>query len=117
MAFIRRCRDAGIAMHLLQFHNPAKRQKPISAIASQSAAMPWSEVGTRAGLDRLVNFAHTVKADAICTADEFSLYWLAANRDLFENGCRIMSSPAASLKRLMDKSEQIEIARDAGFRV
>ena len=117
MAFIRRCRDAGIAMHLLQFQNPAKRQKPTSAIASQGAAMPWSEVGTRAGLDRIVNFAHTVKADAICTADEFSLYWLAASRELFEPDCRIMSSPAASLERLMDKSEQTKIARDVGFQV
>lgn len=118
MAFVRRCRDAGIAVHLLHVTDQQPHPGRVSsALASAAESLSWSQIGSDAGLDRIAAFARSVNADAIATIDEFSLLWLARNRDRFEPHCRILASPATSIERLLEKSEQTSLARQAGFQL
>jgi hypothetical protein len=117
MAFLRRCKEAGIQLHLLRLGLENKKASPTSALTSEGGVVLWSEVGVEAGLKRIVEFTRHVNADALCTNDELSLFWLAQNRDLFEPVCRLMVSPAESIERLLEKSEQTKLAQQAGFHV
>ena len=118
MAFVRRCRDAGVAVHLLHVTDEQPHPGRIcSALASASESLPWNQIGSEAGLARIAAFARSVDADAIATIDEFSLLWLARNRHIFEPRCRLLASPAASIERLLEKSEQTTLARQAGFQL
>ncbi len=80
-------------------------------------ALTWDEIGTEAGLVRLLEFVRAVDADAISTIDELSLHWLSEKRCLFEPCCRVLASPAESIELLLEKGEQTKLARTAGFRV
>jgi hypothetical protein len=118
MAFLRRCHEAGIQVHLLRHGNgPQRMPLPSAAITSDGGVLRWEEVNTASGMERIVAFVQRVQADAICTDDEFMLYWLASHRHRFEPQCRVMASPATAIARLMQKSEQTELAREAGFPV
>ena|SRR5579875_3203492 len=118
MAFLRRCREAGIKVHLLRLGDSPRRQSlPSSAIDTDGGFLRWNEVNTPAGMERILAFAQAVQADAICSDDEFMLYWLASHRHRFEPRCTVMASSAAAIQRLMQKSEQMYLARESGFHV
>ncbi len=118
MAFLRRCREAGIAVHLLRLGNfPQDAGSPSTAITTYGGSISWEQVNTPAGMERIAAFAQSVEADAICSDDEFMLYWLASHRHLFEPRCTVIASSAATIARLMQKSEQTLLAREAGFHV
>jgi len=118
MAFLRRCNEAGIQVHLLR-HGSGPEQIPLpsNAITTDGGVLRWEEMNTPAGMERIVSFAQRVQADAICSDDEFTLYWLACHRDRFEPRCTVLASPAQAIARLMQKSEQTQLAREAGFSV
>lgn len=118
MVFVRRCSEAGVAVHLLRVSAKGDAHERVStALASDGGCIRWEEIGTEAGLDRIVAFVHSVEADALCAVDEFSLYWLAQNRHRFEPRCTVMASPAHAIHRLMEKSEQTLLAKAAGFQL
>lgn len=118
MAFLRRCNEAGIQVHLLRHGNwPQRVPLPSNAITSDGGALRWEEINTPEGMERIVAFTQGVQADAICSDDEFMLYWLASHRHRFEPGCTVMASSAEAIARLMEKSEQVQLAREAGFQV
>jgi predicted ATP-grasp superfamily ATP-dependent carboligase len=111
LAFMRRCEAAGITVHL--FDLVPDTDSPVTEGAKGS--LTWAEVGTEAGLQRILDFAASVEADAVSTVDEGSLLWLALNRSKFEPRCRIMASPASALAQLTEKARQTELAHRAGF--
>ncbi|ACO33830.1 hypothetical protein ACP_3377 [Acidobacterium capsulatum ATCC 51196] len=118
MAFLRRCHEAGIEVHLLRHGNwPQRIPLPSNAITTDGGALRWEEINTPAGMERIVAFTQSVQADAICSDDEFMLYWLASHRHRFEPRCTVLASSAEAIARLMEKSEQVQLAREAGFQV
>jgi hypothetical protein len=118
MAFLRRCHEAGIQLHVLRLGNgPQQISRPSRAVTSDGGSLRWEEINTAAGMERIISFAQSVQADAIGSDDEFMLYWLASQRHRFEPRCAVMASSAAAIARLMQKSEQAQLAREAGFPV
>jgi hypothetical protein len=116
LGFVRRCNEAGIAVHLLRIGaDDLPRPRKVPWLASYGGTILWSQIGTGAALERVVSFIRAVGADAICTVEELSLLWLADNRRLFEPECSLMAPSTQAIHRLMDKSEQIRLARKAGF--
>jgi hypothetical protein len=77
--------------------------------------MRWTEIGTDAALDRVRQFAASVGADAVISADDLTLCWLARNRSLFEPACCVMAPPVEVLERFLPKTTQMGIAAQAGF--
>lgn len=118
LGFVRRCNEAGIAIHLIRIADqPLKEPRKAPWLASNEGTIFRNEIGTQAALERILRFARTVDADAICTVEEFALLWLDRHRDQFEPECRLMTPSTESLEQLRDKSKQISLARRAGFAV
>lgn len=121
MAFLRRCREAGIATHLIPMHEegtqPSAAKKPSAAIIFMSESLPLGLDKPAESLEQAVAFVRAVRAEAISSDDEGTLGWLARHRERFEPECLVMASPAAAIERMMQKSEQSAMAREAGFRV
>lgn len=116
LAFMRRCNQAGIKVHLIDLL-PDEKTAANEGVANglYGGALTWKEIGTESGLARLLAFAEQVDADAISTVDELSMHWLAKKRDRFEPRCSVMASPADSIGQLLDKGEQTRVARESGF--
>jgi len=115
-SFARRCHEAGIAVHTIRIANEQlARPRQAPWLTSQGGTILRSEIGTDAALQRVVSFAHAVKADAICTVEESTLQWLVKNRSLLEPGCRLMAPSTPTFNRLLDKAEQIQLAQQSGF--
>ena len=121
MAFLRRCREAGIATHLIPMHEegsvPVAATKPSATIGWMSESLPLGLEKPAEALEQAVAFVRAVKAEAISSDDEGTLGWLARHRERFEPECRVMASPAAAIARMMQKSEQSAMAEEAGFHV
>lgn len=116
LAFARRCRDFGVDVHIIDVRDEEGPQRfPGWMHAGLGPAMKWTDVGTSAGLERIRRFVESVGADALISADELTLLWLAKNRDVFEPRCRLMAPAAELLERMLSKEEQIRIAARAGF--
>ncbi len=123
MAFLRRCSEAGIAVHLMPLVDPStanpqfRSQKPSAAITSLGERIPWGIDKSPQTLDTVLRFVQSVHADAISSDDEATLLWLASHRLSLEPDCRVMASPEASIQQLTRKSEQTALAARSGFAV
>jgi biotin carboxylase len=116
LAFARRMKEAGVAVHLIDMvDEPASFERHSAAIEADGEIMLWSDAKSEKAILQIQNFAKRVKADAIVTADEFTQLWLAENRHRFEPACRVLAPSAATLQVLLKKPEQVRIAREAGF--
>lgn len=123
MAFLRRCQQAGIKTHLMPLSDPniageaTPRHMPSSALSSIGKSIPWGIEKSPQALEQVLQFIRSVQAEAISSDDEATLLWLARHRAELEPECRVMASPAIAIERLMQKSEQSAMAKDAGFSV
>ena len=123
MAFLRRCNEAGIATHLMPMHEEGQAAqampvaRPSAAIATMGPSVPLGMEKTSEAIEQVVAFVRAVRAEAISSDDEATLFWLARHRERLEPECRVMASPVAAIERLMRKPEQSAMAREAGFRV
>lgn len=123
MAFLRRCREAGIAVHLMPLGDtPAANltqnsRTPSAAITSVGQCIPWGMDKSPKALETVLGFVQSVQAEAISSDDEATLLWLAIHRSSFEPSCRVMTSPESSINRLLKKSEQTALATQSGFSV
>ncbi|MHB1700230.1 MAG: hypothetical protein ACYCSN_08830 [Acidobacteriaceae bacterium] len=116
LAFARRIREAGVVVHLIDIvHKQTKFQRQSSAIDPDGDVLLWSEVGTDAGVERILQVVRRVGAQAVHTVDEGAQLWLAQHRSRFEPSCRILSPSASMLDALLKKSVQISLARQSGF--
>ncbi len=116
LAFARRIREAGIAVHLIDILDErTKFQRQSSAIDPDGDVLLWPEVGTPAGIERILRVVRRVGAQAVHTVDEGTQLWLARHRSRFEPACRILSPSADMLEALLKKSVQISLARKSGF--
>jgi hypothetical protein len=116
LAFARRVRSAGIRVHVIDLVvEPRRYVRRSNAVESDGITLDWSTVGTPAGLATIERFVRKVNADALLTTDDFSLTWLGKNRATFEPACRLMIPEPVVLERLLDKSHQINLARECGF--
>ncbi len=123
MAFLRRCREAGIAVHLMPLGDSAAAgliqhsRYPSAAITSLGENIPWGIDKPSQAIETVLAFVKSVQAEAISSDDEATLMWLANHRSVFEPSCRVMTSPAPSMERLLQKSEQAALATQSGFSV
>ncbi|MGA3262812.1 MAG: hypothetical protein ABSC47_02070 [Terracidiphilus sp.] len=116
LAFARRVRSAGIRVHLIDLVlQPQDFVRRSSAVEPDGITLPWSLVGAPEGLAVILSFVDQVHADALLTTDDFTLIWLGKHRALFEPRCRLMIPQPAVLEPLLDKSHQIDRARECGF--
>jgi len=116
LAFARRASSAGIRVHVIDLVlQPRGFVRRSNAVEEDGITLDWSAVGTPAGLATIQRFVHKVHADALLTTDDFSLTWLGKNRASFEPVCRLMIPQPAVLEPLLDKSHQIDLARECGF--
>jgi biotin carboxylase len=118
MAFARRCREAGLQVHLLDVvDRDRKFRRHCASVEAGGEVMMRDQIGRPEGLEQVRDYVRKVGAEALLTIDEFSLIWLARNRELFEPDCRLMAPEAAVLEHLLYKQEQTSLAREAGFHV
>jgi predicted ATP-grasp superfamily ATP-dependent carboligase len=116
LAFARRAHSAGIRVYVIDLvKEPRGFVRRSNAVEAEGITLNWSAVGTPAGLATIHRFVNKVHADALLTSDDFSLAWLGKNRALFEPACRLMVPQPEVLEPLLDKSHQIELARECGF--
>jgi hypothetical protein len=116
LAFARRAKEAGVAVHLIDLaEEPIEFDRHSAAIEPEGEVLLWRDIKTPKGLQQILKFVKSVGADAILTADEHTQLWIAENREQFGPECRVLSPPAETLEILLKKQEQIEIARQAGF--
>jgi hypothetical protein len=123
MAFLRRCHEAGIAVHLMPLGDGPSTsliqnsRSPSATITSMGERIPWGMDKSPQSLETVLKFINLVQAEAISSDDEATLLWLAHHRASFEPSCRVMTSPASSMERLLKKSEQASLATQSGFSV
>jgi hypothetical protein len=118
MVFARRCREAGLRVDLLDVVDQDRKfRRHCASVEAGGEVMMRDQIGQPEGLERIRDYVRKVGAEALLTIDEFSLMWLARNRELFEPDCRLMAPEAAVLEHLLFKQEQTDLAREAGFHV
>jgi hypothetical protein len=115
----KRCRDFGIALHLVAVvhQRGGFRRELLPPSIGDYFEMQWDEISSPEGPLAVARFAEQVQADAVFSADEGLLLWLAQHRSVFEPGRRVMAGPAESYAALLSKRAQEGIAREAGFDV
>lgn len=115
VAFVQRCRQAGIQVAILQLAAGSSQTKIRQLHAD--AQMDWSLLGTAEGLKQIQNFLRRHDCEALVTADEFALLWLSQHRDALGAGCRLLAPDAAVIELLRTKDQQYAIAAAAGIAV
>jgi hypothetical protein len=115
----KRCRELGITLHLLAAVSRRGRMRlsDLPPHIGEFSEIEWTELESTNGPARVRAFATRVHADAILSADEGLLHWLARNRGVFEPACRVLASSTGSYEALFSKQAQERVARDAGFDV
>jgi biotin carboxylase len=118
LAFARRVKQAGVAVHLIDLADePTEFRRHSDALEPEGDVLLWRDAKTPKGLEQVVAFVNRVGADAIITADEYTQLWLAKNRDRFEPACRVLAPSAEALEIILKKPEQTDLARQSGFNV
>ncbi len=116
LSVARSCRRQNCELHLLDLSGPAKAGR-FRWLHGHRARFPRELIGTQEGLDRINAYAHEIGAGVLIASGDKELVWLAENRDVFEPSCKVLVQSAESLRRLLSKRYQLEIAVQVGFPV
>jgi hypothetical protein len=108
-------RDAGFEIVVLGIGSG--RPSVWSNAVSFAELMRPDDVGTTAGISVVNGFIQRTKAQALLALWEPHMLWLAANRDLLQQSCKLLMSSKESLQAIQSKRDQLSIARRGGFRV
>ena len=106
-------RDAGIEVVVLGIG--VGEPSPWSNAVSRAALMRPDEVGTPAGILVISDFIQETNAQALLPLWEPHMLWLADNRDLLPEGCKLLMSSKETLQAIRSKHDQLPIARRSGF--
>jgi hypothetical protein len=108
-------RDAGFEVVVLGIGSG--RSSVWSNAVSFAELMQPDDVGTPAGISVVNGFIQRTKAQALLALWEPHMLWLAANRDLLQQSCKLLMSSKESLQAIQSKHDQLSIARRGGFGV
>ena len=108
-------RDAGIEVVVLGIG--AGEPSLWSNAVSRAALMRPDEVGTPAGILVISDFIQETNAQALLPLWEPHMLWLAANRDLLPEECKLLMSSKETLLAIQSKHDQLPIARRSGFSI
>ena len=108
-------RDAGLEIVVLGIGSG--KPSVWSNAVSVAELMRPHDVGTPAGISVVNGFIQRTKARALLAFWEPHMLWLAANRDLLHQGCKLLMSSQETLQAIQSKHDQLSIARRAGFSV
>ena len=115
LAAARSLSDAGLEIVVLGIGS-GKPSVWSSAVCRAELMRP-DDVGTPAGISVLNDFIRRTKAQALLAFWEPHMLWLAANRDLLHQGCKLLMSSKETLQAIQSKHDQVSIARRSGFSV
>ena len=76
--------------------------------------MTWERA---AGISVISDFIQETNAQALLALWEPHMLWLAANRDLLPEGCKLLMSSKETLQAIQSKHDQLPVARRSGFSI
>jgi hypothetical protein len=117
LTFSRSCVARGFAVHLLDVGSQPLSWKRYSSCLAGGGLIAESEFETPEGIASVHEYVRSVEADALFTFWDRDLIWLGENRSVFEPTCKVMVPPPESLRLLVSKQNQIDLALRVGFDV
>src|SRR5262245_33466431 len=112
LAFARSARRHGMGVYLMQGRGAHRVNGSSPLLGAQP--LDVSLIGTDEGLDRIAAYVHEIGASAIVATVDDELLWIAEHRDRFEPACRLLTQSSASLRPLLSKIHQLDLATQAG---
>jgi predicted ATP-grasp superfamily ATP-dependent carboligase len=117
LAFVRSCHRQGLRVYLLEVGDGSSVWRRYSSCLTGGDRIGPEKIGTPEGIRLIRDYVSLVGAQAVVTADDVRMLWLAQNRVSFEPACRLLIPAAETLEFVSSKRNQIELATRVGFNV
>lgn len=116
LTFSERCRQENIAVNLVRITARGDlAHRKITYFGPVVDVITWEQIQTPNASKLVRALVDRMGADAITSADEGMLEWLAAHRDAFEPKCKVLAANVTSYRALETKEKQLDIAKHCGF--
>jgi len=115
LAFARSCSAQGIRVYLLDISSKFSYSNLYSFPVSGCNHISPDLIGTSKGINKMIEYVDSIGAEAIAAAGDSEILWLAQNRSLFDERCKVLAPAFSTLKLLASKKQQIVLAKKANF--
>jgi len=113
----RSCRRQNIELYLLDVSREQGAHRKCASLLNNAIHFSPDLIGTQKGIDVLAEHVKRIDATALIASSDKPLVWLAEHRHVFEPSCKVLVQSPESLRSLLSKCNQLEIAAKVGFSV